>query len=125
MSEQASVRVLLVEDEAFVAMLLEEMIAELGHRVVGTAHSLEAAERLAREADFDLAILDINVHGKRSYPVAEILRTRSIPFIFATGYGAAGLDAGWKSAPALQKPFQLEDLGPIIASTMQAAASRS
>ncbi|MCC6777163.1 MAG: response regulator [Hyphomicrobiales bacterium] len=107
-------RVLIVEDEGMVAMLLEDMLADLGHEVVATVGRLELAAKAISEAKFDFAVLDVNLDGARTYPLAAMLKERDIPFVFATGYGMAGLDPEWASVPVLQKPFQLEQLERII-----------
>jgi CheY-like chemotaxis protein len=103
-------RILLVEDESFVSMLIEDMLLELGAGSVETAMRLEEAERAAREKAVDIAVLDVNLAGRRSYPVAEVLKERGIPFLFATGYGSVGHDAGWRGSPTLKKPFETRDL---------------
>jgi CheY-like chemotaxis protein len=99
-------KVLIVEDEMLIAMMLQDMVADAGLEVEGVANSLTAGIELARRADFDLAILDINLNGEEVYPVAEILRKRGIPFIFSTGYGAGGVRSGFDGAPQVMKPFQ-------------------
>lgn len=103
-------RVYIVEDEALVAMLIEDMVTALGHEVVGMAKSLDEAVSTARELDCDLAILDINLNGQKSFPVAQALADRGIPFLFASGYGAAGLEQGFLDRPILSKPFSLSQL---------------
>src|SRR5512134_2155638 len=80
-------RVLCVEDEALVSMLVEDMLSDLGVEIVGPVATLEEALAYAREADIDAAVLDINVGGLLTYPVAEILQARGVPIIFSTGYG--------------------------------------
>ncbi len=99
-------RVLIVEDEVLIAMMLQDMVADAGLEVEGVANSLAAGIDLANRADFDLAILDVNLNGEEVYPVAEILQKRGIPFIFSTGYGAGGIRSGFDSAPQVLKPFQ-------------------
>ena len=74
--------------------------------------------KLAQSADFDLAILDVNVNGKMISPVADLIRARQRPFIFATGYGSSGLPEEYRDRPALQKPFQIETLAKAIASAL-------
>ena len=115
MTEPSVKRVLIVEDEALLAMELEDLLTALGHEVIGQAARIDVAMRLARESDFDFAVLDINVAGSKSFPVADILRERGIPFAFATGYGAQGLLDGYRQFPALQKPYGQEDLERTIA----------
>jgi CheY-like chemotaxis protein len=102
-------RVLVVEDEALVSLMLEDYLVELGCEVVATASRLEEAlEKVASLSVLDLAVLDVNLAGQMSYPVAELLRSRGFPFLFATGYGTDGLPAGMQNVPVLSKPFGLE-----------------
>lgn len=115
MSDPKKLRTLVVEDEAIVAMFIEDTLSELGHQVVATAGRMDKAEELARTLDLDLAILDVNLNGERTYPLAEILTARGIAFIFATGYGRTSLDERWSDAAMVQKPFQARDLAAAIA----------
>jgi CheY-like chemotaxis protein len=103
-------RILVVEDEAIVAMLLEDMLAELGYEVVGPVTRLDRALDLARGALIDAAVLDVNVNGNDSYAVADALRARAIPFVFATGYGTKELAERFRDSPITQKPFHRDDL---------------
>jgi CheY-like chemotaxis protein len=93
-----------------VAMNIEDMLLDLGHEVAGLASRLEPALSLAREADFDFAMLDVNLAGQASFPVAAILVERNIPFLFATGYGVKGIAEEYRGHPVLQKPFRSADL---------------
>ena len=103
-------RILIVEDEMLVAMLIEDLVLDLGHQPVGPVMRLEPALEQASTAEIDMAILDINLAGKRSFPIADRLTERGIPFIFASGYGVAGLEPPYLSAPVLQKPFDQNQL---------------
>jgi DNA-binding response OmpR family regulator len=95
-----------VEDEALVAIALEDMLVELGCAVVGPALRLKAGLDLAAAEQLDGAILDINLGtDDRSFPVAELLTARSVPFLFATGYGGCGLEPPFVEAPVLAKPY--------------------
>ena len=111
----SGLRVLLVEDEIMVALLLEEMLAELGHTVVGPVARLERALEMTQREPFDVAILDVNINGGEVYPVAEALAARDIPFAFVTGYGGKGLRTSYCDRPTLQKPFRRRDLGELFA----------
>jgi CheY-like chemotaxis protein len=108
-------RVLVVEDEVIVGMLVEDMLQELGYEVAALSTHLEQAVELARSSDIDFAMLDLNLNGQMSYPVADVLRGREVPFIFATGYGAKILVPPYVGTPTLQKPFHLEELKRMLA----------
>jgi CheY-like chemotaxis protein len=108
-------RVLIVEDEMLVAMNIEDMLLELGHEVAGIASRLEPALALARDGAFDVAMLDVNLAGDRSFPVADLLIARGVPFLFATGYGLGGIDEKYRDRPVLQKPFRAAELEAAVA----------
>ena len=112
--------VVVVEDETLVAMLLEDMLADLGCDVLWTAHRVgNALERLAQSTPA-AAVLDVNIAGDEVYPVAAALADRRIPFVFATGYGARGLHEPWSVRPIVQKPFQLEQLARGLLAALDA-----
>ena len=108
-------RVLVVEDEMMVAMYVEDLLTELGYEVAAMASGLDQALPLAREGSFDFAVLDINLNGRLSFPIADILRDRGIPFLFASGYGSKGLNDNYRNAVRIQKPFRSRDLAQAIA----------
>jgi DNA-binding response OmpR family regulator len=110
----APVRVLLVEDEALIALMLEDMVEDLGWAVTGLAARVSLGVTLAATGEFDLAILDVNVAGENIEPVAETLAGRGIPFIFATGYGEAGVPWRYRDRPVVAKPFRSEQLDAAI-----------
>ena len=110
----AGKRVLIVEDELMIRMLLEGMLTDLGHSVAAEAGGLDEAISLAKQAEFDLAVLDVNLNGTPVTPVVEILVERGVPFIFASGYGQRGLPEAYRTAPILQKPFQADALEKAI-----------
>jgi two-component sensor histidine kinase len=103
-------RVLLVEDEPFVAMDIEAILADAGFEVVGPAGDHESAVELARNSDFDVALLDANLNGRHVGAIAAELTRRNIPFAFASGYGREGLPEGFGDATLLSKPFSNEVL---------------
>jgi CheY-like chemotaxis protein len=107
-------RVLVVEDEMVVAMLLEDMLTDLGCLIVGPASRVDEALQLAEREDVDAAILDVNVAGAEVYPVAAALAAKRIPFVFATGYGTGGLRDEYRGTPTVQKPFRQDDLARSI-----------
>ncbi len=106
----AAPRVLVVEDEYLIRMLLEDMLDELGYGVAAAVGSLAEAQEHASAGDFSAAILDVNVDGQEIFPVADTLVQRGLPFVFVTGYGENSLPERFRGRPALQKPFQAERL---------------
>ncbi|MFL4512109.1 response regulator [Stenotrophomonas maltophilia] len=117
-----AVSVFLVEDEPSLMYVLEESIKSLGFAVGEKAAYLpEALERAQSEA-FDVAMLDVNLHGQESFPVADLLMERGIPFVFTTGFGATTLPKRFEKAPVMEKPFRLSDIRRAI-TELQAAMS--
>jgi CheY-like chemotaxis protein len=108
-------RVLVVEDELMIRMLLEDMLGELGYTIAAEAARLDEALDAAKNGQFDLAILDVNLNGQTIAPVAEALAARGTPFVFATGYGERGLPDAYRDRPTLKKPFQMDGLSKTIA----------
>tara|TARA_R110002051_G_scaffold68360_3_gene123072 strand:- start:864 stop:1226 length:363 start_codon:yes stop_codon:yes gene_type:complete len=98
-------RVLIVEDESLVAMLLETILEDMGCIPVGPASSVDEGLTLAESETLDGALLDVNVAGVQVFPVATALRERGVPFVFSTGYGEGGLPEEWQGQPTIQKPF--------------------
>lgn len=111
----ACLRVLVVEDEMMIAMMLEDMLVDLGHQVAGVAMRLPQAIELAKGTDADIAILDINLDGRRSFPVAALLREKGVKLIFASGYGSPGLEAPFLDEIILKKPFEPTDIRAALA----------
>lgn len=99
-------RVLIVEDESLVAMLIETILEDLDCTPVGPMSGVdEAMAFLTDEPDLDAALLDVNLAGRQVFPVAERLAARGVPFVFSTGYGEGGLPEHWRDRPTVQKPF--------------------
>ncbi len=106
----------MVEDELFVAMLVEDLLADLGCEIVGPAASASEAVVAAARENFDIALLDVNLgDGETSFATAEILRARGVPFAFVTGYGDQGVRADLRNAPILSKPIDPRQLARVIA----------
>jgi CheY-like chemotaxis protein len=103
-------RVLIVEDEVLVSILIEDALADLGIEVAGVAATLEEALAHAEAGNFDCAILDVHIQGKNVFPVAEALEARGVPFVFASGYGQRGVPEKYRGRPVLQKPFMTPEL---------------
>ncbi len=117
-------KVLIVEDEAMVAMLLEEFVLELGCDAVEVAASVGTALDLIAEKSFDIAILDVNLEGELSYPVADELELRGIPFLFATGYGAQAIPENYRLHAILQKPFRQREFEQALLNALPESRKR-
>ena len=107
-------RVLVVEDELMIRLLLQDMLDDLGHTIAAEAGRIDEALALAKQAEFDVAILDVNLNGQPITPVVEVLVERGVPFVFATGYGQRGVPEAYRRPPTLQKPFQADALAQAI-----------
>ena len=114
MSDLSGARVLLVEDEAILALSIEDMLLDLGCEIVGPAMSLSQARALAEGERLDAAILDINMGEGLSFDVAATLRKRSVPFCFSTGYGSAGVTPEYAEVPVLPKPYSAASLRAVL-----------
>jgi CheY-like chemotaxis protein len=121
MSETPS-RVLVVEDDGLVCLLLEDLLAELGCDVVGPANTAENAELIASDQPFDFALLDVNLGHRTSYGTAEILRQRKIPFAFLTGHGVDRIREDMRGEPVLPKPIDIEELEQLLRQSLGARA---
>jgi CheY-like chemotaxis protein len=107
-------RILIVEDEPMIRMLLEDMLGDLGYAIAGEAARVAEALDAVRTTDFDLAILDLMLEGEPSLPVADALAACGRAFVFASGYGESGLPQAYRSRPILNKPFQSDELDKIL-----------
>jgi DNA-binding NtrC family response regulator len=116
-------RILVVEDEAMISMLLEDMVLDCGGELVGPVARFDDALKLAHQAEFGVAVLDLNLNGTLSYPIAEVIRERGIPVIFATGYGTDGLPGRFGDCPTLQKPFSQQDFAEAVAAACRKGAA--
>jgi CheY-like chemotaxis protein len=115
-------RILVVEDEMMIAMLVEDMLSDLGCAVVGPVHALDTALAMAAsEVGLDAALLDVNLGGTSVFPVADALRAKGVPAIFSTGYGDAGLRDSDRGSPVLQKPFRTDDLARALTEALGSA----
>ena len=115
-------RVLVVEDETLVAMLVEEYLVDFGCVVALSARRVGKTLRALKELELDAAVLDVNVAGESVAPIAELLEQRNVPFIFASGYGVKGVDERWASRPVLQKPFSARELQAALLACVKPAA---
>ena len=108
-------RVLIVEDEIVVALFLEDILEEFGYVVAGVVCHLD--EAMARDPDYDVAVLDVHINGRSVFDFADMLAAQGIPFVFATGYGERGIPERHRGRPVLQKPFQPDDLKRVLEQT--------
>jgi CheY-like chemotaxis protein len=108
-------RVLVVEDEMLVLIIIEDMPADLGCQSVTSAATVDKALALINAQVFDVALLDVNLNGNDSHPVAEALSARGVPFVYSTGNTARSLRDGYSDRPVLKKPFKFEELAAIFA----------
>ena len=113
-------RILIVEDELMIRMLLEDMLGELGYTVAAEAARMDEALEATQNADFDLAILDANLNGQPVSPVADALVARGTPFVFATGYGE--MPEPYRDWPTLKKPFQMDGLKQMLQSSLDSGS---
>ncbi|HEY8683300.1 MAG TPA: response regulator [Rhodanobacter sp.] len=105
--------ILIAEDEMLVAMMLEDRLTATGYLVIKASRLAKCLE-LAQSAPIDLAILDINLAGEDSYPIALVLRSRGIPFVFSSGYGSDDLPEAWRNERTLQKPYDSKQLNAAL-----------
>ena len=108
-------KVLIVEDEALIAMLFEDILEDVHCQVVGPAMNVRQAMELAEGADIDIAVLDVNLNGESSFPVAALLQSRGVPLVFSSGYGSQGLPPEWLARPTLPKPFTSDEVLDTLA----------
>lgn len=120
MTSLQALRVLVLEDESLIAMMIEDMLQELGCSVAGSAATVEGAIKLIQKGDFDFALLDMNLGGRPAEKVAEALIAGGVPFAFATGYGQQGLPSHLQGQPVLQKPFLRLELEKVLRNTLDA-----
>ena len=106
----AGQRVLVVEDEMMILMLVEDMLADLGCTSITSAATVDQALSLLDAEDFDFATLDVNLNGTNSYPIADALAARGVPYMFATGQGSEGVPDRYHVRPILIKPFSYQDV---------------
>ena len=110
----SAMRILIVEDEMMIRMLLEDMLGELGYTIAAQVGRIDEALDAVKNGDFDVAILDVNLNGENTGPVAEALAARGTPFVFATGYAEHGLPEAFRDRPTLKKPFQMDGLNRLL-----------
>ena len=109
-------RVLVLEDETLVSMMVEDMLLDLGCEVLGPFAKLDQALEFVGQADggIDAALLDVNLGGIRSFPMAEALADKGVPFVFTTGYDESGLPDAWRGRPTLRKPFMMGEMADAL-----------
>ena len=105
-------------------MMIQDMLTDLGCEQVSTAATVAQALALLDRQGFDVAMLDLNLNGANSYPLADALVARGVPFFFSTGYSDRSVREGYKHHPVLRKPIAFEDLGEILARVLTKDLSR-
>jgi DNA-binding response OmpR family regulator len=111
-------RILVVEDEVLIGMMLQDMLSDFGCEVIGPIIRLAPALEVAKQEQVDLAILDVNLAGEAVFPVADALQSRKVPIIFSTGYGTADLVGPYKEFPTLSKPYDVDELRRVLTSVV-------
>lgn len=111
-------RVLLVEDEDLVSMLTEDMLTDLGYQVESSVATLAEGLAAASSGSFEVAVLDVNLRGTMSFPIADILLERGVPFVFASGYSDGGVEPRFANVHRLQKPFTQDLLETTLAKAL-------
>lgn len=119
--ETARPRILIVEDEPLIALMLTDMLAELGFEVAASVTQVGDALAVLSDTRIDIALLDVNIGVQKIDPVADLLAVRGTPFIFTTGYGNAGVPSNYADRAILQKPFHIEDLAAVLRSELRNA----
>ncbi len=117
----SGLRILVVEDEMLVALLLHDMLVDLGCLVIGPAAGVDEALAMIEANPLDAAVLDVNLGGQMSYPVADALIARSVPLVLSTGYASNRLQEGYRTLPALQKPYHASELCDALARALTPA----
>lgn len=118
-------KVLVVEDEMMIAMLIEDMLEELGCELIGPASNVKRALELIASETIEIALLDVNLDGQATDAIAHELQRRGVPFVFATGYGATGVPKQYNDRAVLQKPFQKTDLAAALSTTIDSQLDAS
>lgn len=114
-------RVLIVEDEPLIALMLADMLADLGYDVAANVTQVAEALSVLADTAIDAALLDVNLGTQKIDPVADLLAERGTPFLFTTGYGDAGVPPMHIGRPILQKPFHFEELSAALRSLIGSA----
>jgi CheY-like chemotaxis protein len=116
-------RILVLEDETLVSMMVEDMLMDLGCEIVGPFARLDQALTfVADRPEIDLALLDVNLGGERSFPLAEVLSEQGVPFVFTTGYDESGMPDRWRGRPSLRKPFMMHEMANVLRDALTKAA---
>ena len=113
--------ILIVEDEPLIALMLTDMLADLGFEVAASVTQVAEALSLLENLKIDVALLDVNIGTQKIDPVADLLAARGTPFIFTTGYGNSGVPTNHSGRAILQKPFHIDELADILRSVLGTA----
>ena len=113
--------VLVIEDEMLILMMIEDMLADLGCQSVAVASKVGPAISLIEGQEFDMAMLDMNLGGIESYPVADALTARDVPYFFSTGNSLTNTKDGYRNQDVLKKPFTFEQLSNMLSRSLRAS----
>jgi CheY-like chemotaxis protein len=121
----AGLKILVIEDEVILFLLIEDMLNELGVAEAWHAVSIRDALAILDGRRPDAVVLDVNLAGEMAYSIANRLHETSIPFVFVTGYGRGGIPQEWAAHPVIEKPFELQTLAAALGSVLGPAAGNS
>lgn len=115
--------IFVVEDEVLIGMMLEDMLTDLGCKIVGPSINIDEALRTVQQPHIDIAILDLNLNGISALPVADVLHARKTPIVFSTGYGVGdNLREPYNKFPTLSKPYDIADLKRVLLDVLRASS---
>jgi CheY-like chemotaxis protein len=115
--------ILIIEDEMLILMMIEDMLADLGCESVAVASKIDQAITLIDDQVFDAAMLDLNLNGMESYPIADALTARDVPYFFSTGNSLTNVKDGYRDQDVLKKPFTFDQLSSMLSRSLLRASS--
>ena len=116
-------RVLVVEDESLIGMMTMDMVKELGYATLGPLTNIADARDIIDRAQFDIAVIDLNLNGKPAYPLADALYSKGVPFVFVTGYAPDSIEGRYAQVPLIQKPIPKDALANALRQQLAAQGS--
>lgn len=110
--------ILVIEDEMLILMMIEDMLADLGCKSISVASKIGKAITLIDGQVFDAAMVDLNLSGVESYPIADALKARDVPYFFSTGSSVTSIKDGYRDHDVLKKPFTFEQLSNMLSRSL-------